>query len=187
MSRVETPACPNSPFRRLFFINMDQNYSLNTDGYVYALRIGTAWSWAGTVHLTRVPKDRILDYAAYTYFAGRNDDGTPRWSREEREAAALPGVRASEQDSAMFHPGIDRYLFLTNRALYDAPEPWRPWTYAGSWGGASAPVEWQGGYQPGIISKDTGPNSFWFTLAGQNAACKIEYCLNLGHMVMILR
>jgi hypothetical protein len=48
-------------------------------------------------------------------------------------------------------------------------------------------VEWQGGYQPSIISKDTGPNSFWFTPAGQNATPKIEYCLNLGHMVMTLR
>ena len=87
----------------------------------------------------------------------------------------------------MYHPGVGRYLFLTSRTLYDAPAPWGPWTYAGSWGGAAAPVEWQGGYQPGIISKDTGPNSFWFTIAGQNRAPRIEYCLNLGRMVMTLR
>jgi hypothetical protein len=177
----------NSPFRCLFFINMGQDYSLNTDGYVYALGIGTEWSWTGPVRLARVPTERVLEYAAYEYFAGTNDDGSPRWSREEREAAAFPGVRASEQGSAMFHPGIGRYLFLTARTLYDAPEPWGPWTYAGSWGGASAPVEWQGGYQPGIISKDAGPDSFWFTIAGQNKAPKIEYCLNLGRMVMTLR
>ena len=177
----------NSPFRCLFFINMGQDYSLNTDGYVYALGIGTEWSWPGPVRLARVPKEEVLNYAAYEYLAGTNDDGTPRWSPDEREAIPLPGVRASEQGSAMFHPGIGRYLFLTSRTLYDAPEPWGPWTYAGSWGGASAPLEWQGGYQPGIISKDTGPDSFWFTIAGQNAAPKIEYRLNLGRMVMTLR
>ena len=177
----------NSGFRCLFFINMGQDYSLNSDGYVYALGIGTEWSWTGPVRLARVPKDDVLDYSAYEYFTGLDDGGNPRWSREEREAAPLPGVRTSEQGSAMYHPGIGRYLFFTAHALYDAAEPWGPWTYAGSWGGAAAPVEWQGGYQPGIITKDTGPNSFWFTVAGQNKAPRISYCLNLGHMVMILR
>jgi hypothetical protein len=177
----------NSPFRCLFFINMGQDYSLNGDGTVYALGIGTEWAWSGPVRLARVRLEAVLDYSAYEYFAGTAEDGSPRWSREEREAAALPGVRTSEQGSAMYHPGIGRYLFLTARALYDAPEPWGPWTYAGSWGGASAPLRWQGGYQPGIVSKDTGPDSFWFTIAGQNRAPRIEYCLNLGRMVMTLR
>lgn len=43
---------------------------------------------------------------------------------------------------------------------------------------------WKGGYQPGIISKDTGPDSFWFTISGQNEKPHVTYGLNLGRMMM---
>ncbi|MEW5826310.1 MAG: DUF4185 domain-containing protein [Candidatus Bipolaricaulota bacterium] len=178
-----------SAVRCLCFIQMGQDYELNTDGYVYALGIGTEWSWMGPVRLTRVPVASILDYDAYQYCAGLDPSGDPIWSHDERRAVPLPGVRASEQGSAMFHPQLKRYLFLTNPHLYDAPTPWGPWTYAGTWTGVGtdAPIEWFGGYQPGIISKDTESNAFWFTLSGQNEAPQVEYMLSLGRIEMTLR
>ena len=39
-----------SPFRCMFFINMGQNYELNTDGYVYSLAIGKEWE-IGRAHV----------------------------------------------------------------------------------------------------------------------------------------
>ena len=179
----------NSNFRCLFFINMGKNYNLNTDGYVYALGIGTEWGWERTMYLARVPKNHILDYHAYEYLVTVND-GTPSWSLSQGDALPVPGIFTSDQASAMYHPGIKRYILLTSKDVFDAPNPWGPWTYAGSW--ARPPEDgWRGGYQPGIISKDTGDNYFWFTIAGQPqnplSRAEVKYCLNLGKMVMVIK
>ncbi|MFC2154829.1 DUF4185 domain-containing protein, partial [Candidatus Altiarchaeota archaeon] len=176
----------NSRFRCLFFINMGKDYQLNTDGYVYALGIGTEWDWDGGLYLARVPKEDILNYESYEYFTGVVNN-EPQWSESQFDSIPLPGVRAIEQGSAMYHPGIERYLFLTKTNLYDAPNPWGPWTYAGTWTSNQGPIRWQGGYQPGIISKDTGPDYFWFTISGQNEKPLITYNLNLGKIVMKLK
>jgi hypothetical protein len=95
---------------------------------------------------------------------------------------ALPSLYAWDQGSAIYHPGLKRYLFLTSRQLFDAPQPWGPWTLAGTF--PSEPAEWQRGYQPGIISKGLGPNSFWFTIAGQNRPPYITYSFHIGQIVM---
>lgn len=176
----------NSCFRCLFFINMGKNYELNKDGYVYALGIGTEWDWNAGVRLARVAKNEILNYEAYEYFTGI-EDNKPQWSKSQFDAVPLDGVNAIEQGSAMYHPGIGRYLFFTKSELYDAPNPWGPWTHAGIWTGQQVSKQWQGGYQPGIISKDTGADYFWFTIAGQNQKPLVTYNLNLGKMVMKLK
>ena len=171
---------------------MGQAYRLNKDGYVYALGIGMEWNWKSkNVYLCRVPKGDILSYSAYSYFIGLTD-GKPGWSASQDEAQPLPVVQAVDQGSAMFHPQLGRYLFLTQDQLYDSAAPWGPWTLAGTWNGAhkagpALPIQWRGGYMPGIISKDTGPNWFWFTIAGQNEAPKVTYQLHLGKMRLVLR
>jgi hypothetical protein len=176
----------NSKFRCAFFINMGKSYSLNTDGYVYALGIGREWSWLGETYLMRVKKEDILKYAAWEYLSAFLNE-QPRWSSSQSDAIPLANIVALGQGSAMYHPGIKRYLFLTSDFLFDAPNPWGPWTLAGSWVDKNSPVQWLGGYQPGVVSKDTGPDSFWFSLAGQNASPMIMYRLHLGKMKMKLR
>jgi hypothetical protein len=44
--------------------------------------------------------------------------------------------------------------------------------------------EWQRGYQPGIIAKGLGANSFWFTIASQNRPPYLTYSFHVGQMVM---
>ncbi len=171
-----------SRFRCMFFINMGQNYELNQDGFVYGLGIGREWSWYGGVRLARVPRHEILQYESYEYLSGF-EKNEPLWSSLQLDAIALPNLSTWDQGSAMYHPGIERYLFLTSCDLYEAPTPWGPWTSAGSWV-ATAGEEWQGGYQPGIISKGTEPDAFWFTIAGQNELPRLTYRLNLGRIVM---
>lgn len=176
----------NSKFRCAFLINTGRSYELNADGYVYALGIGREWSWFGGTYLMRVKKQDILKYAAWEYFTGATGEKAD-WSSSQSDAVPLENVRTIGQGSAMYHPGIKRYLFLTKNDLFDAPYPWGPWTLAGTWTDKQSPVQWQGGYQPGIISKDTGPDTFWFTIAGQNQAPMITYRLHLGKMKMKLR
>jgi len=181
----------NSPFRCMFFINMGQNYNLNTDGFVYALGIGTEWHWMGLrVFLTRVKKENIAKYDQYEYFSGYSKGDQPRWSSQQSLAKSVNGLITFGQGSAIYHPGIKRYLFMTDFDVFDAPNPWGPWTYAGSWTTwktRPGVKEWQGGYQPGIIAKGTGPDSFWFTVSGQNKKPNITYTYNLGKMILNLK
>ncbi|MBD3236195.1 MAG: DUF4185 domain-containing protein [Candidatus Eisenbacteria bacterium] len=174
-----------SPFRCLFFINMGRNYELNEDGFVYALGIGREWTWSGGLRLARVRREQILDYEAYEYLAGYARY-QPQWSTHQSDAIVMRGIWTTDQGSAMYHPGIGRYLFLNARDLFEAPFPWGPWTHAGSWVEA-APEEWQGGYQPGIVTKGATENSFWFTISGQNALPRIIYRLNLGRIGMVTK
>ena len=181
----------NSPFRCMFFINMGRNYSLNTDGYVYALGLGTEWHWMGLrVYLTRVKKENIASYSNYEYFAGYTKIGNPKWSSDQSLARPVKGPITFGQGSAIYHPGIKRYLFMTDFDVFDAPHPWGPWTYAGSWTTwhtRPGKKEWQGGYQPGMITKGTGPDTFWFTVSGQNKKPLVTYSYNLGKMHMKLK
>jgi hypothetical protein len=181
-----------SNFRCLFFVNMGNAYNLSTDGYVYAMGMGMEWNWAPkTVYLCRVPREKILDYSAYTYFTGM-DGAQPKWSASQDDAKPLNGIQTDDMGSAMLHPQSGRYLFLSQDNLFEAPAPWGPWALAGNWHGSTTaapagPIEWQGGYMPGIISKGTGPDSFWFTISGQNQLPKICYRLQLGKIKMTLQ
>ncbi len=166
---------PNSPwtgdsnFRVLMLINMGKNYELNTDGYVYGLGIHGELSWPPAnqqVYLARVPKDSIAVYTAYRYFTGVDTNGDPRWSADQFSAAPLPTLSTIALGAAMYHPGAKKYLFLAvpeengdpALTLFYADAPWGPWRIAQKFDGEI--------YIPGIISKDTGPNSFYFTAAG---------------------
>jgi hypothetical protein len=149
------------------------------------------WNWKSKkVYLCRVTRKKVLDYSAYTYFTGMNGQ-EPKWSPSQDDARPLDGVEADDQGSAMLHPQLGRYLFMTHKKLFDAPAPWGPWTQADAWDGSTAtpaaPIEWQDGYQPGIISKATGPDWCWFTIAGQNQLPKIAYRLQIGKMRLVLR
>ncbi len=172
----------NSNFRSMFFINMGKNYNLNTDGYVYAYGIGKEWMWEGGVYLARVKKEDITNYNAYSYFSGMNGQA-PIWSAKQNEAKPVQAdLILDEQFSVIYHPGIGRYLIMSQFLVYDSPTPWGPWTTAGTW----VKDGWFG-YQPGMISKNMGDNSFWFTIAGQPPGHDISYKLNLGKIVMELK
>ncbi len=170
----------DSPFRCLFFINMGKNYELNTDGYVYALGIGKEWAWwSRDVYLTCVPRDSILVYSAYKYYSG-TEGKIPVWSSHQSEAMPLEGLKAHQMGSAMYHEGIERYLFLTINGLFEAPAPWGPWLGVASLLSSGDDPEWHGGYMPGIITKGAGADFVSFTLAGQSDT--VAYQLHVGRI-----
>jgi len=189
LSWTEVPNSPwtaasDSPFRILMLINMGRNYELNEDGYVYGLGIGHEWYWpSGEVALCRVPKAQVAEYDAYEYYAGADSIQEPIWSDDQAEAAILPDLVVHQLSSAIFHEGARRYILLTNMVLYTASRPWGPWE----------PVRledtiyndlWAGGYMPGIIAKDAGPDYFYFTLAGQDSV--IGYFCHMGKIQLQL-
>ena len=171
----------SSNFRCMFFINMGKNYSLNTDGYVYAYGIGREWDWNKGIYLTRVKKENILNYNAYEYFVGLNNNEVT-WSNLQDKAKALPGINSTSQFSAIYHSEINRYLIMTESHLFEAPTPWGPWACISKWRRKG----WIG-YQPGIVSKNLGSDYFWFTMAGQRGGeMDVDYRLNFGKIKLEL-
>lgn len=187
---------PDSPwhgdarmFQVMMFINMGRGYELNTDGYVYALAIGAEAGWSGQigydhfgrVYLARVPRSDIINYHRYEYFSGMNDN-EPTWSSIPTEAVPLEGFRSDMQGSAIYHPGVQQYVYLTSPPghLYVAPQPWGPWRQIANDlfpGALLEPRYGEYGYIPGILAKGTEPDAFWFTITGPY---ETKYNLRIG-------
>ncbi|MFQ5568286.1 MAG: DUF4185 domain-containing protein [Rhodothermales bacterium] len=186
-----SPWGANSNFRVAMFINMGQAYGLNKDNYVYALGVSHEISQTGqpmSVYLARVPRASVIDYTQYEYFAGLDSAGDPVWESNESGSVPLANLRTLEQASAMYHEGIDRYLFLTAQAdttprnpgaLFEAPTPWGPWVeVAEILVPAENPTWLRGHYIASLITKGAGSNSVFFTIAGGID----EYNLHIGQI-----
>lgn len=135
---------------RLFagtFLNFGRDYAGARDDYVYAYftRIDhppppdKPRNWVhetpGRVDLARVPKDRILDRAAYEWYAGRDEQGKAAWTPAmASRAAVFEDANGIKIVSACYQPRLRKYLLVYNPrdnrgnfALFEAPEPWGPW------------------------------------------------------------
>ncbi len=127
------------------FLNFGKNYAGARDNfvYVYSHDSDSAYDPADCMVLARVPKDRITDRRAYDFFKGLDASGNPLWTEDIRSRGAVlvnPGRCYRNQIS--YNPGLKRYLWcqtLYNTqdmrrrggiAIFDAPEPWGPWTTA---------------------------------------------------------
>ncbi len=204
---------PNSPwgadshFRVLMFINMGQDYRLNEDGFLYGLGVDGEVAdppRLESIYLTRIRRaaggtpapadDPVLNYANYQYFIGLDENGNPKWSSNQNEAIPLDGLETLAQASAIYHPDLHRYLFLSGwvgeapgesagldgvsdnvlvGALYEAPEPWGPWHKV---------AFFPGGFIANMFSKGVTPDGLYFAGAGGGG---LTYNLNIGHLKLI--
>ena len=103
----------------------------NEDGYV--LILGTPAGRFGGGRLARVAPDKITDSSGYEYFAGVAEDGTPRWSSDEKDALVIippPMGEASLLWNEWLSCWICTYLNEHKYALEvrAAPYPWGPWS-----------------------------------------------------------
>lgn len=197
-----SPWDENSHFRVGMFIQMGRNHSLSRDGYVYMLGIDREILESNSpVYLARVPKAKIGDptYKSWEYFTSKG--GNYRFVTTQASAtpvlgdlgtAAHPGGGTMAQGSALYHPYLNRYLFLTGSvdvkasdnsdvmpgALYMARKPWGPWSRIRSFTGA----ENRGGIF-GLIAKDMGPNCVYFSYAGLPYAKLLTYTFKVDALV----
>jgi CubicO group peptidase (beta-lactamase class C family) len=132
------------------FLNFGKNYEGARDEfvYVYSHDHDSAYEPADGIVLARVPQKRILEQDAYQFFAGLNDREEAQWSSDvERRAAVFKHPGRCYRVSVSYNAGLKRYLlrhthpegdprFAGGFSVYDAPEPWGPWTtvfYADEW------------------------------------------------------
>jgi hypothetical protein len=129
------------------FLNFGRDYAGARDEfvYVYSHDHDSAYAPADRMVLARVPKDKVRDRAAYEFFRQLDADGRPVWTRDVAERGAVFTYRSRCYRSGItYDAGLKRYLWVQivpgtqgrkadtrfegGFGVYDAPEPWGPWT-----------------------------------------------------------
>ena len=125
------------------FLNFGRNYAGARDSYVYVYSHDSDSAYkpaADRMVLARVPTDRIRDRNAYKFFQSLGADGTALWTKDIRQRGGVfthPG--RCYRSGISYNAGLRRYLwchtipggdtrFRGGFGIYDAPEPWGPWT-----------------------------------------------------------
>jgi len=135
----------------------------------------------GEIVLMRVPKDNIFDRFAYSFFGGFDINGIPVWTLEL--PASIPvfydknGVGWAT-GGVLYNKGLDRYILTTehtasrkgNLGVFDAAEPWGPWTTVDYIYGFGAPDEEKTSFYWNFSSKwmSSDGNSFSLVFTGKH-------------------
>jgi len=125
------------------FLQYGRDFEGARDGYVYAYapEIKTP-EWdvhtPGEITLLRAPTEGIEDRGRYEFFAGFDDGGQPRWTPDPDGRAPVfeDPENGVMRTSVTYNEGLGRYLLATehtsshagNLGLFEAPEPWGPWS-----------------------------------------------------------
>jgi CubicO group peptidase (beta-lactamase class C family) len=140
---TESFGCPT-------FLNFGRDYTGARDNYVYIYSpdANTAYDVADRLVLARVPKERIRERDAYEFFVRIESNGDAIWSHNVVDRGAVfSNPSAVCRSQITYNPALKRYLlsmpgpgrdnrFAGGLGVYDAPEPWGPWTtvfYTGVW------------------------------------------------------
>ena len=134
------------------FLNFGRNHAGAPDQCVYSYYIEPQWGPAtptgseygfevhkpGRIHLSRAPGDLLMRREAHEFFAGLDRGGNPKWSRilADKQPVFEDSNGVGWNVSVSYNAGLRRYLLATEHGnthagrfgLFDAPEPWGPWT-----------------------------------------------------------
>ncbi len=153
------------------FLNFGRDYEGARDGfvYVYSQDSDSAYEAADSMNLGRVPRGKITNRRAYEFFVRLDDSQNPVWTKDiSKRGAVFVHEGKCYRSSICYNPGIKRYLwwqvaggrdgagkkvdtrFEGGFGVYDAPEPWGPWTtafYTSKWDvgpgeSGSFPTKW---------------------------------------------
>ena len=125
-------------------MNFGRNYDGARDDYVYVYShdADSAYEAADRMVLARVDRRRIAQRDAYEFFAKLDVGGRPAWTPDINGRGAVFSHPAScYRSSISYNAPLQRYLwcqilpgedprFAGGLGIYDAPEPWGPWTTA---------------------------------------------------------
>jgi CubicO group peptidase (beta-lactamase class C family) len=179
------------------FLNFGKDYANARDDwvYVYSPDADSAYQPTDRMVLARVPKGRITERRAYEFFTGLDGKQRPLWSKDIADRGAVfthPG--RCYRSGITFNAGLRRYLWVQilpgtqgkkpdtrfegGFAVYDAPEPWGPWTTVfvtekwdvGPGDTASFPTRWMSGDGKTLYLVSSGDDHFAVRKAGLTLA-----------------
>jgi len=124
------------------FLNFGRNYDGARDEfvYVYSHDADSAYQRADRMVLARAPKHRLREESDWEFFQELDAQGRPVWTKDvTRRGAVLTSPGRCYRSSVSYNAGLKRYLWVQTGlgedtrfggglAIYDAPEPWGPWT-----------------------------------------------------------
>jgi len=175
------------------FAQFGQDYAGARDQYVYiyAIRLKDSSDLKvqkpGAIDLFRVDKDHLMQQGAYEFFGGLDGQGNPTWTSNlsARQPVFQDTTGVGWNVSVSYNAGIGRYLLCTehqasfqgNLGIFDAPEPWGPWTtvaYVSNWEGFGATFFWnfankwvsQDGTHFTMVFTGIQSNDSWNTVPG---------------------
>ena len=132
---TESFGCPT-------FLNFGPDYDGARDEfvYVYSPDTDTAYVPADRMVLARVAKNRITRRQAYQFFQRLDQRGNPVWIGDiGRRGAVFEDAGHCGRSIVSYNRGLRRYFWVqvltgddpeerTGLAIYDAHQPWGPWT-----------------------------------------------------------
>jgi CubicO group peptidase (beta-lactamase class C family) len=119
------------------FLNFGRNYAGARDAFIYTYSQDgpSAYESDNGVMLARVAKDRIRDRSSWEFFERLDAGGRPIWTPDVTRRGAVFHYPANcQRVDAVYNAGIGRYLLALGYdhaggwGIFDAPEPWGPWT-----------------------------------------------------------
>jgi CubicO group peptidase (beta-lactamase class C family) len=124
------------------FLQFGRNYALARDDYIYIYSHdgNSAYERADRMIMARVPKARLKERAEYEFFVRLDEQGRPQWTKAiEKRGAVFSHAGSCYRSSVSYCAPLKRYLwcqtgrgddtrFRGGLAIYDAAEPWGPWT-----------------------------------------------------------
>jgi hypothetical protein len=119
------------------FLNFGRNYAGARDDFVYTYSQDgpSAYESDNQLLLARVPKRRIADRAAWEFFERLDERSRLVWTPDiARRGAVFAHPAGCQRVDVVYNPGIKRYLMALGYnhtgawGIFDAPEPWGPWT-----------------------------------------------------------
>jgi hypothetical protein len=150
-----TPYFLGPRFAALAFVGFGPGYTgvpTRLGAYVYAISNDENWENGNHVSLARVPREQVLERAAWEFYIGGRDADNPQWSSEEAAARPIlsdPGHvghptmtynAALDRFFLMFGSDVVPHSFATPRDfarahwhrqrelhLYEGANPWGPW------------------------------------------------------------
>ena len=128
------------------FLNFGKNYAGARDDfvYVYSHDSDSAYESADRMVLARVRKSRVQNRGAYEFFQQLDQAGSPIWTKDvKRRGPVFSHIGHCYRSGITYDAPLKRYLwcqihpqsddsrgprFQGGFGVYDAPEPWGPWT-----------------------------------------------------------
>lgn len=174
-------------------LNFGQDYAGARDSFVYSyfIRLQDDTSLQvqtpGIIDLARVPQTDLMTQSSYEWFAGLDVQGNPTWTANitQRQPVFQDSNGVGWTVAASYNPTLGRYLLTTehiasfqgNLGIFDAPEPWGPWTTVEYVSGFGANVgggvffwnfanKWQSGNDFTLVFSGVGVNDSWNTVQG---------------------
>src|SRR3954454_6951094 len=167
------------------FLNFGRNYAGARDGYVYTYSQDgdSAYESDNGIVLARVPRERITDRSAWEYFERLDEHGRAMWTADlDRRGAVFEKPGGCQRVDVVYNPGLQRYLMALGYnhdgawGIFDAPEPWGPWTTVFHSDGAAGPWDIAGTHGYRLPAKWIGADGLRMTLVFSGVAPNDAFC-----------